>query len=109
MGSPEKPASYDDGLMKHVAGSTRNLADALNTGMKLAKSIESGNGTFGRIGEEIGVDRAFETACSGFEHSLGQARAHMENLADNVESSLKEMQSRDESAAEGISKSGEGM
>ncbi|MGJ7905533.1 hypothetical protein ACOQFL_03520 [Actinopolyspora sp. H202] len=99
---------YDGEAMKRVANSTRNLADAFNAGTNLAESIESGEGTFGQVGRDIGVGAVFETACQGFAGSLGKARNHLTGLAENVESAFSDMESRDRAQAENVSKAGEG-
>lgn len=108
MGQSNGSADYDGEAMKRVAKSTRNLADAFNSGTNLAESIDSGEGTFGQVGRDVGVGGAFETACQGFAHSLGKARDQLNELAGNVESSFSDMDSRDQAQAENVSNAGKG-
>ncbi|SFT58397.1 hypothetical protein SAMN04487904_10427 [Actinopolyspora lacussalsi subsp. righensis] len=108
MGRSDGSADYDGEAMKRVANSTRNLADAFNAGTNLAESIDSGEGTFGQVGRDIGVGAVFETACQGFAGSLGKARDHLKELAGDVESSFSDMESRDQAQAENVSNAGKG-
>ncbi|SDP12199.1 hypothetical protein SAMN04487905_10273 [Actinopolyspora xinjiangensis] len=108
MGRPNGSADYDGEAMKRVARSTEQLADAFNAGTNFAESIDSGEGTFGRVGRDIGVGATFETVCQGFSRSLGKAREHLNELAGDIRSSFTDMESRDQDQAENVADAGKG-
>lgn len=102
MGQPG--SNYDGEGMKGLARSTKNLADAFNSGWEYMKSVDSNAGCFGGLGEQTGVGRLFETKRDSLKTGMANAATVMEKLAEDVNTSFQEMDSRDAAAGQDIEK-----
>lgn len=99
--------SYDGEAMKAVASGTKDVSGTLgDIRQNMAEKTMTAE-AFGAIGDQSNIKGVFDATWNQLMESVGGASQHVHGLADKVESSYEEMDSRDRGNADDIKKSGE--
>lgn len=103
MGDPQGQASYDIDAMKAVASKTENVAVDLDAMATLMNDRDMTSAAFGEISNHSNVKSVFESTWTTLTKSLTGVGKHVNQLAGDVETSAREMQSRDENEGNDMS------